>query len=152
MSGSDDPRVDNARVADTGQAASRAPNQVANREFGCVFAVFFAVVGAWPLLHGGVPRYWAWALAASLLATALVAPGLLDRPARLWSRLGRGLHRITNPLVQALIFYLAVVPTALLMRAVGKDPLRLRLERDSSTYWMTREPPGPSADSMRHPF
>jgi len=45
-----------------------------------------------------------------------------------------------------LTFYLAVVPTGLLMRALGKDPLDRQIDRSAPTYWKEREvsplPPG----------
>jgi len=139
-------------TADWRSTASGVPEAASSRESGYVFALVFAGVGCWPWLHGGTPRYWAWAVAVLLFATARVSPNLLVWPDRLWRQIGNGLHRITNPLIHFLIFFLAVVPTGMLMRAFGKDPLRLRFERNSSSYWIVRNPPGPSPATMKHPF
>ncbi len=38
------------------------------------------------------------------------------------------------------------------MRAVGKDFLRLRLDRGAKSYWIERTPPGPPPQSMRNQF
>jgi hypothetical protein len=38
------------------------------------------------------------------------------------------------------------------MRALGKDPLRLRFDRGAATYWIPREPPGPPPDSFTDQF
>ena len=38
------------------------------------------------------------------------------------------------------------------MRVVGKDPLRLRWERDARSYWIMREPPGPDPKGMTQQF
>ncbi len=51
-----------------------------------------------------------------------------------------------------LVFYGAVAPTALIMRALGKDPLRRRFDRDATSYWIERTPPGPEPDSMKRQF
>jgi hypothetical protein len=62
------------------------------------------------------------------------------------------LHRITTPVILALLFWITVVPTGLLMRAFGKDPLRLKFDRDARSYWIERTPPGPAPDSLRNQF
>jgi len=44
------------------------------------------------------------------------------------------------------------MPTGLIMRLFGKDPLRLRFDAEAKSYWIQREPPGPEPDSMRNQF
>jgi hypothetical protein len=110
------------------------------------------LVALWPLLDGAPPRWWLGGLAALFLVAALVRPALLAPLNRAWTRLGLVLHRIVNPVVMALVFYLAVTPTALLMRLLGKDPLRRRFEPEAESYWIERHPPGPAPDTMGHQF
>jgi len=45
-----------------------------------------------------------------------------------------------------------VTPIAFLLRALGKDPLRLRFDPAAPTYWLDRRPPGPSGESMPNQF
>ena len=71
---------------------------------------------------------------------------------RLWLRLGVLLNRIVNPLVMGLIFFTAILPTGLLMRAWGKDPLRLRREPKAASYWIARESSDPPSESMKQQF
>jgi hypothetical protein len=87
-----------------------------------------------------------------LVALALAAPALLAPLNRAWTRLGLLLFRVMNPLVMGVIFVTTVIPTGLIMRALGKDPLRLRLDRGARSYWIERNPPGPSPDGMRDQF
>ncbi len=122
------------------------------RAFGLVFAAFFALIGFWPLLAGTGPRLWALAVSALFAGAAFLAPGLLKPLNRLWFRFGELLHKIVNPLVMGLLFFLTVTPIALLMRVAGKDPLRLKFDRGAKSYWIAREPPGPAPESMRNQF
>lgn len=39
------------------------------------------------------------------------------------------------------VFYLILVPTGLIMRLIGYDPLRRRLDREAETYWIERPEP-----------
>ena len=123
-----------------------------DRGFGVFFAVVFFVIGLFPLLNGGPPRAWALGVAAALLAAAFVRPALLAPFNRVWFRFGLLLQRVVNPLVMAVIYFAVVTPTGLIMRALGKDALRLRYDPDAQSYWIHRDPPGPERESMQNQF
>lgn len=91
-------------------------------------------------------------VAAGFLAAALFHPGWLRSLNRLWFRFGMLLHAVVNPLIMALVFFVAVAPIGLLMRVLGKDPLRLKREPTAKSYWIERRPPGPEPDSLRNQF
>jgi hypothetical protein len=67
-------------------------------------------------------------------------------------RLGMLLHRIVSPIALGIMFFLVITPMGLLMRALGKDPLRLRLRPDEGSYWIDRRPPGPAPETMKDQF
>lgn len=123
-----------------------------SRAFGIVFAVVFALIGLWPLIADGAVRIWALGVSAVFLTLALVWPRTLDHLNRLWFLFGLLLHKIVNPLIMGLLFYITVTPIALIMRLMGKDPLRLKFDRSARTYWMDRTPPGPPPETMRRQF
>lgn len=123
-----------------------------DRSFGLVFAVVFTLIALLPLLAGHSPRWWALAPAALFAAIALVAPRLLHPLNRLWFRFGLLLHHVVTPVMMGLLFFLTVTPVGLLMRACGKDPLRLKRDPAATSYWIAREPPGPTGESMKQQF
>lgn len=123
-----------------------------NRGFGVVFAVVFAIIALFPLLFGGALRWWSAGVAMIFLALAFVAPAALAPLNRAWMRFGLLLHKIVSPIVLGFMFYMVVTPIGLLMRATGKDPLRLRLDRNARTYWIDRTPPGPKPESLSDQF
>lgn len=112
--------------------------QGSERSFGIVFAVVFALSGLWPLLSGGSLRIVLLFLGAVFLALAFLAPGVLEAPNRLWFKLGMFLGAIVAPIVMALVYFLVVVPTGLWVRASGKDPLRVKLDKSAKSYWIER--------------
>lgn len=123
-----------------------------DRGFGIVFTVVFAVIGLWPLIHGNGPRLWSLAVAFALLAVSLARPALLAPLNRLWMRFGLLLHRIVNPAVMGMLFYLVLTPFGCAMRLLGKDPLRRRFDPSAGSYWIPRSPPGPLPDTMKNQF
>ena len=122
------------------------------RGFGIVFAVVFAIIGLWPLLGDGPVRLWSLGVAAGFLAAAFLVPAALRPLNKLWFKFGLVLHKIVNPLVMGLLFFVTVTPTALIMRALGKDPLNRRFDPNADSYWIPRDPPGPAPETMRNQF
>jgi len=126
-----------------------------DRGFGFVFAGFFAILSAFNLWHhGSNANAWKWMLplAAAFLLVALVYPKLLGPLNRLWLKFGLLLYKVMNPLVLGLLFFVTIMPIGLVMRAFGKDFLRLKLDRNAKSYWIDRSPPGPPPQSMKNQF
>jgi hypothetical protein len=123
-----------------------------DRSFGLVIAIFFLILGIWPLVHAEPVRWWALGAAAVFAVLALLWTAALAPLNKLWTKLGLLLYRIVSPIVLGLLFYLTVTPIALLMRLLGKDPLRLRRDPDGASYWVIRTPPGPTPESMKNQF
>jgi hypothetical protein len=123
-----------------------------DRSFGLVFATVFLIIGLWPLLDGRVPRIWSLAAACAFGLTAAFMPWVLRPLNAVWMRFGELLHRIVAPVVMGVVFFTVVVPTGLIMRAFGKDPMRLRHEPEARSYWIERQPPGPAPKTMTKQF
>ncbi len=123
-----------------------------DRGFGFVFAGFFALVSALSWWRGHAGWHWTLPLAALFLLVALVYPRILNPLNRLWLKFGLLLYKVVNPIVLGLLFYLTITPIGLIMRALGKDFLRLRLDGGARSYWIDRKPPGPPPQSMRNQF
>lgn len=119
------------------------------RGFGIVFAIVFALIGLYPLWNGDPVRLWALIIAVAFLALALIAPRTLALPNRLWFRLGMALGAIVAPIVMFVVYAIAVVPVGLIMRLLGKDLLRQRLDQNAKSYWINRERP---VGSMKDQF
>jgi len=123
-----------------------------DRAFGFVFAAVFLAIAIFPWVFGGSLRIWSLVVAAVFGVVALAVPRVLAPLNRLWLKFGLLLHRVVSPIVLGIMFFLVVTPMGLLMRALGKDLLRLRFDRAASTYWIQREPPGPPPDSFTDQF
>ena len=135
-----------------GGSHARAVEMGSDRSFGLVFAAVFTIVALFPLKDGGEPRLWAAVIAGLFLLVSFVYPKALKPLNKLWFLVGMALHHVVTPLVMGLLFFVTVTPIALIMRARGKDPLRLARDDACASYWIIRTPPGPAPDSMRRQF
>jgi hypothetical protein len=123
-----------------------------DRSFGLVMAAGFAVLASLSMWREG--RAWPAlaTIAMFFLLAALSVPAVLNPLNRAWLKLGLLLHKTINPVVMGLIFYGAVLPTGLVMRAMGRDLLRLKPQPKAESYWIIRTPPGPAPKTMKDQF
>lgn len=120
-----------------------------DRSFGLVFAAVFAIIALYPLLGANPVRVWALPVSAVFGLASLIRPAALRPLNRLWFAFGMALGRVMTPVIMAVIFIVAVIPTGLVLRAFRKDPLNLRLDPGAVSYWEQR---GAQPGSMREQF
>ena len=117
----------------------QAPKQLSNRTFGLIFAAIFLVIALWPLKNGASPRTWALIIVALFAIPALLFPRVLTPLNAAWVKFGLFMHKIVNPILMGLIFFLTVLPTGLMLKLFGKDPMRRKLDANATTYWQQRD-------------
>lgn len=122
------------------------------RSFGTVFVVFFALVAAFGLWRQA--GWWVWPAGLSLLTliVTLARPILLRPLNRQWMRLALLLNAIFSPIILGIMFYLVFTPMALVMRVIGRDAMKRRVEPGTKSYWIDRDPPGPDRKSLPNQF
>jgi len=125
-------------------AFSMKPALPSDRSFGWTFTGVFAL--------GAFFYPWALALAALTAGITLVRSQWLAPFKRAWMKLGELLHHVVSPVVLGLIYFGLFTPVGFVMRLAGRDALSRRFEAAAPTYWVRREPPGPSDDSFKDMF
>jgi len=123
-----------------------------DRSFGIVMTAAFAVMSLLNWWHGGHSWRCTGGIAVLFLAVALLYPAALKPFNQLWLKFGLLLHKVVNPIMMAFVFFGAVMPTGLVARSLGKDPLRLKWQPDANSYWIERRPPGPEPKTMTDQF
>jgi hypothetical protein len=119
------------------------------KSFGVVFSIVFLLVALYPLINSEEIHLWAITLSAIFLFLAYVTPKILRIPNKLWFKFGILLGSIIAPIVMALVYFLTVLPTGLIMRLLGKDLLKLKLDKNAKSYWIERSEP---MGSMKNQF
>ena len=116
----------------------RIENKSTNRSFGIVFFIVFLIVSLWPLLNNDQIRYWALFVSILFLLLGIINSKVLTPLNKIWFKFGILLGKIVSPVVLAIIFFLVVTPTGLIMRMLGKDLLKLKKNKNK-TYWIKKE-------------
>ncbi len=123
-----------------------------DRKFGLTLGIILALIAILKLIERSDWGIIWGVLAIALIGSGLLRPALLSAPNALWLKLGLLLHRIVNPIIMAVLFFGTILPIGLLMRAFGKDPLRLRLDKAADSYWLPRSDERPQSEAMRQQF
>lgn len=114
------------------------------KNFGLLVGSVFALISLWPLLYSLPLRSWAGVIAAVLILPAIMRPQFLTFFYRIWLNLAALLGWFNTRLILTLLYFLAVLPVALLLKALGKTPLHLSYNPAVQTY---REPPEEISES-----
>jgi hypothetical protein len=134
-----------------GQDASPAGRRRLRR-FGLTVGTAFMILAAF-LLWKHRP---AWAPCAAvggvLVLLGLAAPVVLGPVERVWMKLAGYLGWFMTRVILGLVFLLVFTPAGLIMRVLGKDPLKLRFDRRAASYWELRKDQDRSPERMERMF
>ena len=123
--------------------------QSSEKSFGVVFSIVFLIVALYPLINSESLRIWALVVSIIFFLLAFLAPKILVLPNKLWFKFGLLLGSIVAPIVMAFVYFVTVLPTGLIMRLLGKDLLRQKLDENAKSYWIERKEP---MGSMRNQY
>jgi hypothetical protein len=123
--------------------------QGSEKSFGIVFSIVFLIVALYPLINSNEFHTWALVVSVVFLLLTFTVPQVLSLPNKLWFMFGTLLGSIVAPIVMALVYFITVLPIGLIMRLLGKDLLKQKLDKNAKSYWIERtEPMG----SMKNQF
>ena len=123
--------------------------QSSEKSFGVVFSIVFIIVALYPLINSESLRIWALVVSIIFFLLAFLAPKVLVLPNKLWFKFGLLIGSIVAPIVMAFIYFVTVLPTGLIMRLLGKDLLKQKLDKNAKSYWVKRSEP---MGSMKNQF
>ncbi len=110
-----------------------------DRAFGLTFATMFAAIAGVVWLTFDVVLYWALAASMIFLVIALTVSWILLPLNRIWAGVGYRVGQVNNYVLLGLFFYFFVLPTGLILRLLGRDPMHRRLNSEARTYWTAVE-------------
>ena len=115
--------------------------QASERNFGIVFAVFFAIIGFYLIIKQSDLYIWFFVFYGIFIFLSFLFPIILKLPNKLWFKLGLFLGSIIAPIIMGLIYFLTVVPIGLILKLFNKDILSQKIKKSEKRYWIERKEP-----------
>ena len=110
------------------------------RKFGITMAAALAVIGAYLLWRQKACYPYLFAVAALFLFAGLLVSSALKPVHRAWMTFALIMGWVMTRVVLAILFYLVITPTGLLMRLLGKDLINVKFDKGSAaSYWIARQ-------------
>ncbi len=122
------------------------------RKFGLTVGPVLLAIGAF-LVIKRVDSGLFWGSAGLvLILLAFAAPVALKPLNKVWMALAILLGWIMTRLILIVLFYVAITPTGLIARLLGKDLLERKFHKSGETYWQKREKKFSDAQSLERQF
>jgi len=108
------------------------------RQFGVMLGGMLAVIFGFLL-----PWSWEWesqpnpvwiGIGIVVVAWALIAPDSMRSLYRTWIRVALQIGHVVNSVILAIVYFLVITPMGVVMRMMGKDPMRRKLDRNVDSY------------------
>ena len=119
-----------------------------NRSFGIVFFIVFLLISFYPLINGESLRYWSLFISLIFLILGFLNSKILTPLNKIWFKFGILLGNIISPIVMAIVFFVVVAPTGIIMRILRKDLISLK-KNNKNSYWIEKKS---QMTSMRNQF
>lgn len=117
--------------------------------FATIWAAIFAVIGIYPISVGEQVRSWALGISIFFILIASLKPSLLTSFYNVWIKVGEFIGGIISKVFMFFLYFGMFTPIAFVLKVIGKDLLRKKVDKTRSTYWINRES---QPQSMKNQF
>jgi hypothetical protein len=132
------------------KSASFEANQ--NRTFGLVMAGCLGGLALGRFLWVGAITWWLIWPATLFLAMGLLVPAWLGPVRAGWMKFAAALGYVNSRILLTIVFVGLIVPTALVLRLLGRQPIRLGFREGAVSYWRRRTADEFAAGRMERQF
>lgn len=104
------------------------------RKFGITVAGIFLLIGLYQSYMINSSAIWPWICCATILLPSMIYPGSLKLFYKFWTILGFALGWVNSKIILGIIFIFLLTPISLIMKLIGKDTLKLKINKNINTY------------------
>ena len=104
------------------------------REFGFLIGFGFPIIIGWiiPAFGGHAFRTWTLWIGLPSFILGILKPSMLFYTYKAWIKLGLALGWINSRIILGLVYFIILIPIALIMKIFGYDPLRKKKSNEIS--------------------
>lgn len=115
------------------------------KSFGQVMALVILLLAVVPFLKGRLSGLILLLVSQAFLLSSILFPEVLRPIEKVWMAFGEKMSVVMTAIILTLTYYLAFAPLGIIMRLLGRDPLKLKLDRQAESYWEPVATDGPGS-------
>jgi len=108
------------------------------RQFGLmlggILAVVFGLLLPWIWEWDNLPNLQWIGAGVVVIAWALIAPDSMRGLYNRWMRVAMAIGYVVNGIILAIVYFIVITPMGIVMRIMGKDPMRRTLDKSVVSY------------------
>jgi hypothetical protein len=108
------------------------------RKFSFTLFCILGFLGGLVLWRKGETGLLFWGIGFVILLMGLLRPTLLGPIHKGWMGMSFAMGLLMSHFILALMYYLVFTPVGLVMKTLGRDPLRLKHDQNAKSYWIKR--------------
>ena len=112
--------------------------KLSNKSFGYFTSFIFLIIFLYPLIFYDESTHRIWAIIISLILflLSLFHSKIFEPLKNLWLKIAKIISHILSISVMLFIFISTLVPIAIIMKILRYDGLKLKLKKNTNTYWI----------------
>ena len=110
-----------------------------NKSFGLLIAFFLLILFIYLFFNTGNLNFYLLIASAIFFILGLLNSNLLTSLNKGWIKFGDLLGKFVSPIILALIYFVIIFPTKLILKMCNKEILDLNLNKEAKTYWKRKE-------------
>lgn len=123
-----------------------------NKITGLVMSSIFVIISIFPIMKGQNIIIEGIIFSVILIICSLSIPIIFAPTSWILHKFSTILRIIINPTILLFLYVFAVIPSGIYLKISGKDPMKLKFDKNAKTYWIERKPPGPKSQSLDKQF
>ena len=111
------------------------------KRFGIVLSIVLIIIGVGiPIIKKSDIHLWLVYLAVAVFVFAVFFTKLFVPVFKIWMKIAHLISKIISSLILGIFFYFIITPVGLIMKCFGRDPLSRKIDKESNSYWVKRDP------------
>lgn len=106
--------------------------------FGLTFSLVLAIIAFYTFYFYNNNPFLLILISITLLFISIIYPKLLYVPNKIWLKFGMILGAIVSPIIMFIIYFFVITPIGLMMKILGKDLLKQKINIQKKSYWTLR--------------
>jgi len=123
------------------------------RQFGIVLGIILGVFGTIHFFKQHATAYkWFFSVSMISLIFGIFFPMKLKPVFKVFTKIAHAIGWVNTRIILTAVYYVILTPIGLVLRIFGKDMLDLKIDKNTKSYWITRNQTKPSKENLTKQF